>query len=84
MVLEKAFKNSNCVAIAEQKLEAIKQTNHNFISYCAQFHDYAINIQWNDPAQCTVLMRGLNNEINDALTLSDNVALQFQKFVAFL
>jgi hypothetical protein len=29
-------------------------------------------------------MRGLNNEIKDALTLSDNVPQQFQEFVAFL
>jgi hypothetical protein len=29
-------------------------------------------------------MRGLNNEINDALTLSDNVSQQFQECVAFL
>jgi hypothetical protein len=30
------------------------------------------------------LMRGLNNEINDVLTLSDNVLQQFWEFVAFL
>jgi hypothetical protein len=29
-------------------------------------------------------MRGLNNEINDALALSDNIPQQFQGFVAFL
>jgi hypothetical protein len=29
-------------------------------------------------------MRGLNNEIKDALALSDNVPQQFQEFVAFL
>jgi hypothetical protein len=29
-------------------------------------------------------MRGLNNEIKDALALSDNVLQQFQEFVAFL
>jgi hypothetical protein len=29
-------------------------------------------------------MRGLNNDIKDVLTLSDNVPQQFQEFVAFL
>jgi hypothetical protein len=29
-------------------------------------------------------MRGLNNEIKDALILFDNIPQQFQEFVAFL
>jgi hypothetical protein len=29
-------------------------------------------------------MRGLNNEIKDALAMSDSVSQQFQEFVAFL
>jgi hypothetical protein len=29
-------------------------------------------------------MRGLNNEIKDAIALSDNVPQQFQEFITFL
>jgi hypothetical protein len=37
-----------------------------------------------NPTKRTTLIRGLNNEIKDALALSDNVPQQFQEFVAFL
>jgi hypothetical protein len=37
MVLETAFRDPDCVAIAEQKLEALKQTNHDFSTYYAEF-----------------------------------------------
>jgi hypothetical protein len=84
MVLETTFGDPNPVATAEQKLEVHKQTNCNFSTYYAKFKCYAADIQWIDPAQHTTLMRGLNNEIKDVLTLSDNVPQQFQEFIVFL
>jgi hypothetical protein len=49
-----------------------------------EFQCYAADVQWNGPAKCTALMRGLNNEIMNALALSDNIPQQFQEFIAFL
>jgi hypothetical protein len=52
--------------------------------YYAKFQCNVTNNQWIDPEKCIALMRGLINKFKDALTLSDNVTQQFQKFVAFL
>jgi hypothetical protein len=79
-----AFGDPDCVATAEQKQEVLKQTNGNFSTYYAEFQNYTTNVQWNNPAKHTALMRGLNNEIKDALAMSDNVPQQFQEFVAIL
>jgi hypothetical protein len=76
-VLETAFEDTDHVATAEQKLEVLKQMNCNFSTYYVEFQQYAADVQWKDPTQCMALMRGLNNEINDVLTLSDNVLQQF-------
>jgi hypothetical protein len=43
-ILEMAFGDPNCVAIAERKLEALKQINHNFFTYYAKFQCYALNV----------------------------------------
>jgi hypothetical protein len=52
----------------------LKQTNCDFSTYYAEFQCYAAaDVQWNDLAKGTTLMSGLNNEIKDALTLTDNV-----------
>jgi hypothetical protein len=51
----------------------LKHKNCDFSTYYAEFQDYATIVQWNDPSKCTTLMRNLNNEIKDALALSDNV-----------
>jgi phosphomannomutase len=84
MILEIAFRDPDHVATAERKLEMLKQTKRDFSTYYAEFLYYTVNVQWNNPAKPTVLMRGLNNEIKDALALSDNVPQQFHEFVAFL
>jgi hypothetical protein len=83
-VLKTAFRNPDYVAVAERKLEALKQTNYDFSTYYAEFQSYAADIQWNDLANRTALLQGLNNEIKNTLTLSYNVPQQFQKFVGFL
>jgi hypothetical protein len=49
-----------------------------------KFQYNVADVQWNDPAKRIAFMRGLNNEIKDALALSDNVPQQFQEFIAFL
>jgi hypothetical protein len=69
---------------AERKLEVLRETYHNFLTYYAEFQCYAANASWNDPAKCTALMQGLNNEIKNVLALSHNVLQQFQKFVTFI
>jgi hypothetical protein len=55
-VLEKAFGDPDCMAVAERKLESLKQTNCDFSTYCVEFQDYAADTQWNDPAKCTTIM----------------------------
>jgi hypothetical protein len=82
--LETAFRNPDHVATSERKPVALKQANSDFSTYYTEFQPYAANVQWNNPAKCKALMTCLNNEIKDALTLSDNVPQQFQEFVAFL
>jgi hypothetical protein len=84
IILETAFGDPNLVATAERKLEVLKQMNGDFSTYYVKLQCYATNVQCNDPAKCTALMWRLNNEIKDALTLSDNVPQQFLEFVAFL
>jgi hypothetical protein len=84
MVLEMAFGDPDHVMTVELKLEILKQTHGNFSNYCKGFQGYGADVQWNDPAKCTALMRILNNEIKDALALSDNVLQQFWEFIAFL
>jgi hypothetical protein len=43
-VLEMAFRDPDHVAIAERKLEAFKQTIHDFSIYYAEFQCYSANI----------------------------------------
>jgi hypothetical protein len=45
IVLEMAFRDPDHVAIVEQKLEALKQTNYDFSTYYAEFQRYATDIQ---------------------------------------
>jgi hypothetical protein len=73
MVLETTFGNPNCVVTGERKLEMLKQTKCDFSPYSKEFQYYAADVQWNHPAKLASLMSGLNNEIKDALALSDNV-----------
>jgi hypothetical protein len=84
IVLKTAFGDPDHVATAERKLEVLKQMNHDFFTYYVEFQHYAADIQWNNPAKCTALMRGLNNKIEEAPALCDNVPQQFQEFVDFL
>jgi hypothetical protein len=84
MVLEMAFGDPDRVMIAEQKLEMLQQTNYDISTYYIEFQCYAADVQWTDPAKRTALIRGQNNEIKDALALSDNIPQLFQEFVAFL
>jgi hypothetical protein len=72
-VLETAFGNPVHMTIEEQKLEALKQTSHDFSTYYAEFLHYTTDVQWNDPAKCTALIRSLNNAIKNVLTISDNI-----------
>jgi hypothetical protein len=51
----------------------LKQRNYDFSIYDTEFQLDAADIQWNNSAKHTALMRGLNNKIKDTLTLSDNV-----------
>jgi hypothetical protein len=81
-VLQTPFWNPDRVAIAERKLEALKETNSDFSSYYAEFEGYAAAIQWNDPATGTTLMRCLNNDIMNAFTQSPNFPEQFEEFVS--
>jgi hypothetical protein len=62
----------------------LKQMKHHFSTYYAEFQHYTTNIQCNDHAKHTALMRGMNNEIKDAFALSDDVSQQFEGFVTFL
>jgi hypothetical protein len=71
--VETAFRDSDHMTIAERKLEVLKQTNRDFSTYYIEFRCNTADVQWNNPAKRTTLMRGLNNEIKDPLTLSDNV-----------
>jgi hypothetical protein len=73
-VLETAIGDPDHVATAEWKLEALKQTNCHFSTCYTEFQYYTVDVQWNDPAKHTALMRGLKNEIKDVLVLSDNVS----------
>jgi hypothetical protein len=83
-VLETDFEDPDHVVTAERKLQALKLTHYDVSTYNAEFQRYATNVQWNDPAKHTPLMRYLNNEIKKAPALSNNFSPQFQEFVAFL
>jgi hypothetical protein len=61
-----------------------KQANCDLSTYYAEFQRYAADVQWNDPAKYTTLLRGLNTEIKDTLAMSNNVPQELQEFVAFL
>jgi predicted butyrate kinase (DUF1464 family) len=83
-VLQIAFGDADRVVTAEQKPEILKETKLNFSNYYTEFQHYTADVQGNNTAKCTTLMRCLNTEIKDALTLSDKVPQLFQEFVAFL
>jgi hypothetical protein len=82
--MEMTFRDPDHITTVEQKLEALKQTNYKFSSYYVRLLYNTADVQGNDPAKCTTLMQVLNNEIKDALALSDNILQQFQRFIAFL
>jgi hypothetical protein len=44
-VLEIAFRDRDCVAMTERRLEALKQTNCNFSTCYVEFQCYATNVQ---------------------------------------
>jgi hypothetical protein len=68
-----AFRDPYHVAIVAHNLEGLKETNSDFSTDYAKFQYYATDIQRNDLAKPTTLMRGLNTKTKDALAQSDNV-----------
>jgi hypothetical protein len=79
-----AFGDPDCIATVERNLEALKQTNCNFSTYYIEFRHYTADVQWNNPAKCNTRIHCLNNEIEYALGLFDNLSQQLQEFVTFL
>jgi hypothetical protein len=80
-VLDIAFGDPDQTATAERKLETLKQANKEFAVYYAEFQRYAADVDWNEAAKRSALLRGLNNEIKDALMLIDNIPTGFNDFV---
>jgi hypothetical protein len=46
-----AFRDSDHVARAERKLEALNQTKYDFSTYYREFQYYAAKVQWNGTAK---------------------------------
>ena len=83
-VLEIAFGDPDHESTAERKLEVLRQANHEFSLYYAEFQRYAADVQWNESAKRTALTRGLSTEIKDALVLTSNIPSKFSEYAMFL
>ena len=83
-VLEIAFGDPDRESTAERKLEVLKQANHEFSLYYAEFQHYTAVVQWNESAKRTALTRGLSTEIKDALVLTSDIPSKFSEYATFL
>jgi len=70
-LLEAAFGDPDRVATAKQKTWEIKDKNHTFAQYYAEFQVIAANLDWNPSALRNVLRMGLLEEMKDSFTYSD-------------
>jgi len=70
-LLEAAFGDPDRIATAERKIREIKQKNHEFSQYYAEFQVIAADLDWNPSALRNALRIGLSEEMKDSFTYSD-------------
>jgi len=70
-LLEAAFGDPDRVATAEPKMREIKQTNHKFSQYYAEFQVITADLDWNPLPIRNALPVGLSEEMKDSFTYSD-------------
>jgi hypothetical protein len=70
-LLEAAFGDPDRVATAKRKLREIKQQNHEFSQYYAEFQLIATDLDWNPSALRNSLRVGLSEEMKDSFTYSN-------------
>jgi len=70
-LLEATFGDLDRVATAERKMRDIKQKNHEFSQYYAEFQVIAADLDWNPSALRNALRMGLSEEMKDSFTYID-------------
>jgi hypothetical protein len=65
-MLELAFGDRDKAAMAKRELLKLKQRDHEFSQYYAEFQRYVADVKWNTEAQTDALRNGLSNELNDS------------------
>jgi hypothetical protein len=70
-LLEAAFGDPECVAMAERNMREIKQKNREFSQYYAEFQLIAADLDWNSSALRNPLRLGLSEEMKDSFIHTD-------------
>jgi hypothetical protein len=66
-LLENTYGDPNRKTTAQRKLVRMNQGNRSFPSFFAEFHRYAQESEWNDPALITRLIEALHPDLRRAL-----------------
>jgi hypothetical protein len=82
-ILEKTFRNSNCVPHDEQKLNTIQHSSRDFSAYYAEFSRYAAHVFWNEYVKLAylsyrisgTLKRDLVPTLENSQTINDFVKI---------
>jgi hypothetical protein len=66
-ILEASYGDPNRIATAQRKLNKMTHGSKSFPSYFAEFHRYAKETGWNEPALINRLVESLNSELKASL-----------------
>jgi hypothetical protein len=69
--LEEAYGDPDHANTAERTLSKLRQGNHDFISYYAEFQCLIADLHWNDATKRAALHQGLSEELKDILSTQD-------------
>jgi hypothetical protein len=69
--LEEAYSDHNYANTAEYTLSKLRQGNHDFVSYYAEFQCLIADLQWNNATKRATLYCGLSKELKDILSTQD-------------
>ena len=83
-ILDVAFGDPGCEAMAERKLDTLRHANKEFSAYDAEFQRYTSHVTWNPSAKRVALTRGLCSKLKDALVMVSDVPSELPEYVFFL
>lgn len=79
--LDRAYDDPDRAGTADRELQRLRQKNHPFSSYYADFTRIMSDLDYNESSKLSALKRGLCDEIKDTLRVTINEPTGFDAFV---